>query len=74
MKDLKETNPTLYQINEFILKAKELEYGEMEFTVKIHNYNARIIDMKAVKPKKKTMPKSVTKRVMIKKNENKKVV
>lgn len=62
---LKEFNPTLYDIHSFIVDAAELEYGEIEFTVKTHNYMAKIVEMKAVKPKKKTMVKSITKRVMI---------
>jgi len=65
MKQLKETNPTLWQIHEFILKAEELGFGSVEIVVKIHEYLAKIIDLKATKPKKKTMQKSFSKRVMV---------
>ncbi len=63
---LKKHNPTLYQINKFIISAKELGYGEIEFTINAHNYQAKIVSMKAVKPDKKTLAKSVTKRIMVK--------
>lgn len=66
LKQLKKHNKTLYQINLFILQAKELKYGEIQFTVKTHNYINSIVEMKAIKPKTKTMAQSVTKRVMIK--------
>jgi len=65
MKQLKETNPALYQIHSFILKAEELGFGSVEIVVKIHDYLAKIIDLKATKPKKKTMQKSFSKRVMV---------
>jgi len=67
MTNLKEENPALYQIHQFILKAEELGYGSVEIEVKIHDYVSKIIDLKAVKPKKKTMQRSFSKRVMIKK-------
>jgi len=62
---LKKHNPTLYQINEFILKAKELGYGEIELCIKTHDYVSKIVELKAVKPKKKTLAKSITKRVVV---------
>jgi hypothetical protein len=62
---LKKYNPTLYQINEFILNAKKLGYGEIEFAIKTHNYVSKIIDIKAVKPKKRTLAKSVTKKIVV---------
>lgn len=58
-------NKTLAQINNWILKAKEQGYGEMEFKIMIHNYYAKWIEMKAGKGKKGE-PDSVTKRVMVK--------
>ena len=58
-------NQTLTQIHEFILKAGELGYGEVVLTIKAHDYRARIVDMKAEGPGKKTIAKSITKRVMI---------
>jgi hypothetical protein len=64
---LKKDYPILYQIHQWILKAKELEYGEMEFVIKAHDYEARQVVMKAVKPKKRERAKSITKKVMIKK-------
>ena len=66
IQQLKEVNPTLYQINEFIISAGKLGYGEIVLTVKAHDYVARVIDMQAIKPKGKTIAKSITKRVMIK--------
>lgn len=68
-KDLKAFNPTLYSIHNFIVDAKKLGYGEIEFTIKTHNYAAKVIDMKAVDPKSKTLAKSVTKRIVVKKKE-----
>jgi hypothetical protein len=65
LKQLKKYNSTLYQINEFILNAKKLGYGEIELIIKTHNYVNKIVEMKAVKPKKKKLPKSITKRVMV---------
>lgn len=65
LEQLKTYNPTLYQINEFILKARELGYGEIELVIKTHDYISKMIELKAIKPKKKTLQKSVTKRVMI---------
>jgi hypothetical protein len=62
---LKKYNPTLYQINKFILNAKKLGYGEVELTIKTHDYVSKIIEMKAIKPEKETLAKSVTKRVMV---------
>lgn len=66
-KQLKKYNPTLYAIHKFIIDAKKLGYGEIELTIKTHDYVSKIVEMKAVKPKKKTMAKSVTKRIMVKK-------
>ena len=68
---LEQFHPTLYQIHKFIVGAKELGYGEVELIIKTHDYVAKIFDMKAIKPKKKTLQKSVTKRIMVlpKKNE-----
>ncbi len=68
---LKKHNPTLYQIHSFITSAKDLGYGEIEFTISAHDYQAKVISVKAVKPNKKTLAKSVTKRVMIKKVDKK---
>ena len=65
-KQLKKYNPTLYDIHKFIVDAKELGYGEIEIVIKAHDYVAKIVELKAVKPKKKTMAKSITKKVMIK--------
>ena len=67
--NLKEYNPTLYQINEFILKAKELGYGEIELVIKTHDYKSKTVEMKAVKPKGKTLQKSIKKKIRI--NEEK---
>jgi len=69
---LKKYNPTLYDIHKFIVDAKELGYGEIEIVIKTHDYVAKIVEMKAIKPKKKTIAKSITKRVMIKKKQPKK--
>jgi hypothetical protein len=69
LKQLKKYNPTLHQINEFILNAKELGYGEIELTIKTHDYVSKIVELKAIKPEKETLAKSVTKRVMVVKNE-----
>ena len=76
---LKKYNSTLYEINKFILDAEKLGYGSVELVIKTHDYIAKIIDLKAVKPKKKTLIKSITKRVIVPKkkggkNERKKVV
>jgi len=65
LKQLKRFNPTLHQIHEFIVNAKALGYGEIELTIKTHNYINKIVEMKAVKPKKKTLAKSITKRVVV---------
>lgn len=64
---LKIFHPTLHDIHQFIMDAEKLGYGEIEITVKAHDYKAKIVVLKAVKPKKKTMAKSITKRIMIKK-------
>jgi len=65
MKKLKKTNPTLYQIHSFIVKAKDLGYGSIEFEVSTHDYVSKLVTMKAVKPSKKSSAKSITKRIMI---------
>lgn len=67
---LKKYNPHLYQINKFILDAKKLGYGEIELCIKTHDYVSKRIEMKAVKPKKITLAKSIKKRVVVG-NENK---
>lgn len=59
-------NKTLQQINDFILKAKELGYGEVELVIKTHDYISKTIEMKAVKPKKDTLQKSIKKKVRVK--------
>lgn len=66
---LKKINSTLWEINKFIIDAKKLGYGEILLTIKTHDYISKMVDLKAVKPKKKTMAKSVTKRVMIRKSD-----
>ena len=66
IEQLKKTNPTLYQIHKWIVKIEAEGWGEIEFTVKSHDYKAKMVTMKAVKPKKKTIGKSMTKRIMIK--------
>ena len=63
----KKVNPVLYQIHTFILDAGKLGYGEVELVIKSHAYVAKMVDMKAVKPKEKTLRKSITKRIVIKK-------
>jgi len=63
---LKKIHPTLYGIHKFIIDAKKLGYGSIEFDVSTHDYKAKMVTMKAVKPKKKTIGKSMTKRIMIK--------
>ena len=62
---LKKENKTLWQINEFILDVERMGYGEVEITIKSHDYKAKIIGMKAVKPKKKTIRKSIGKKIMV---------
>jgi len=66
IKQLKKYNLTLYQINNFILDVEKMGYGEVELVIKTHDYRAKIVDMRATKPKGKTMRKSITKKVMIK--------
>jgi len=63
----KKTNPILYQIHQWILKVESEGWGEIEFTIKSHDYVVRLINMTAVNPKKKTLPKSITKKLVIKK-------
>ena len=63
---LKKDNPVLYQIHIWIMKVEQEGWGEIEFTIKSHNYKAKMVIMKAVKPEKKTLGKSMTKRIMIK--------
>ncbi len=65
MKNLKKENPTLYQIHRWILNVANEGWGEIEFTVKAHDYRAKWIDMKAIGNKKKTSPKSIKKRIVI---------
>ena len=66
---LKEFSPHLYQVNSFIVDAKKLGYGEIELTIKTHNYISKMIDVKAVKPKNKTLAKSISKRIVVKPNK-----
>ena len=66
IQQLKKHNPALYQIHQWIMEVEEKGWGEIEFIVKAHDYKARMIDMKAVKPKGKTLRKSITKKVMVK--------
>ena len=66
IKRLKEFHPTLYNVHRFIIDAKKLGYGSIEFEVSTHDYVSKMIIMKAVKPEKKTLGKSMTKRIMIK--------
>ncbi len=68
---LKKYNPTLYDIHKFIVDARKLGYGEIELTIKTHDYVSKIVEMKAIKPNKKTIAKSITKRVMVKKKQPK---
>jgi len=63
IKQLKK-HPTLYQIHLWILKVEEEGWGEVEFVVKCHDYKAKTIDMKAIKPKNKNV-KSFTKRIRV---------
>jgi len=65
IQQLKKESPTLYEIYSFIVSSKELGWGEIQFTVKTHNYTNKFVEMKAVKPTKKTMMESVTKRIMV---------
>ncbi len=65
-KELKQFNPTLHTIHTFIVDAKKLGYGEIELTIKTHDYISKMVDMKAVNPNKKTLAKSIKKRVMVK--------
>ena len=66
-KQLKKFNPTLYQIHQWILDAKKLGFGSMEFEIKTHDYVVRILSMKATKPKDKVSQKSITKKIIVKK-------
>ena len=68
---LKKYNPTLHQIDQFIRDAKKLGYGEIELTIKTHDYISKIVELKAIKPKTKKLAKSVTKRIMVKKKGGK---
>ena len=70
-KQLKKFNPTLYQIHRWILDAKKLGFGSMEFEIKTHDYVSKVITMKAVEPKDKKLQKSITKRIMVKKEKGK---
>lgn len=65
LQQLKEVNPTLYQIHVFIIDVAKLGYGEIEFMVKSHDYLSKMIDIKAVKPEVKTLPKSIGKKIII---------
>lgn len=69
IEQLKKQNPTLYQINKFITDAKRLGYGEIELVIKTHDYISKMVEMKAVKPTQESLPKSITKRIMVGKNE-----
>ena len=69
---LKKFSPILYDIHKFIIDAKKLGYGSVELVIKTHNYVNKVVEMKAVKPKKKTLVKSITKKVMIKSKKNEK--
>lgn len=62
---LKQFHPTLYQIHDFILKAKELGYGEIILTIKTHDYVSKTIDMDAIKPNKKTIATRIRKRILV---------
>ena len=66
IEQLKKDNPILYQIHLWIVKVEQEGWGEIEFTVKSHNYKAKMVEMKAVKPKNDKIAKSMTKRIMIK--------
>lgn len=70
-KQLKKHNPKLYQIHKWILKVEKEGWGRIEFDVKCHDYVSTMIEMKAVDPEKKTLPKSMTKKVMSKKHDKK---
>lgn len=59
--------PVLYQIHLWILKVQDEGWGEIEFTIKSHNYQAKTINMKATKPKKKNL-KSLSKRILVDKS------
>jgi hypothetical protein len=56
---------TLSQIESWLLKAKDLGYGTVEFTVTIHDYQARVVEMKAKNTENKDMG-SMTKRIVVK--------
>ena len=63
--NLKKFNKTLWQIHQFIIGAEKLGYGEVELVIKTHDYISKKIEMKARKPKKKTIRKSIRKGVQI---------
>ena len=62
---LKTLNPTLYDIHIFIIDAKKLGYGEIELTIKSHDYVSKIVEMRAIKPDKKKLAKRLMKKVMV---------
>lgn len=63
-------NDTLTKIENFILQAQQLGYGEMEFTISIHDYQARKIEMKATENEKESAV-SISKRMVIDKKLDK---
>ena len=65
IEQLKEFSPTLHQIHIFIMDAAKLGYGEIEFVVKTHDFASKIVEMKAVSPEKESLPRSITKRIMV---------
>ncbi len=66
---LKDSFPTLYQVHQFLLHAETLGYGQMEFTITVHNYQAKTVEMKAVEPQKEGAAKSITKKLVIAKRK-----
>lgn len=62
---LKKENETLWQINEFIVDAEELGYGEIELVVKTHDYMSKFVELKAVNPDKKTIARSRMKKIKV---------
>ena len=63
---LEQFNPKLKEIHDYIVGMASLGYGEIVLTIKCHNYMSKMVDLKAVKPKKgKNIPVSVSKRIIV---------
>lgn len=53
------------QIHKWILEAEEKGWKEVEIVIKTHAYKLQWIDLKAIKPKKDAIAKSMSERIKV---------